>query len=91
MSELKAVRPAPADLPLHFRRREERTVRGDRTVSVNGMRLEAPVGYAGRRIELRWFDHDLAETCEGFIDGRSIGMLRPADLEANYDARRNVR
>lgn len=91
LSELKAVRPAPADLPLHFRRREERTVRGDRTVSVNGMRLEAPVGYAGRRIELRWFDHDLAGTCEGFLDGRSIGMLRPADLEANYDARRNVR
>ena len=58
---------------------------------MNGMRLEAPVGYAGRRIELRWFDHDLAGTCEGFLDGRSIGMLRPADLEANYDARRNVR
>lgn len=89
LSQLKAVRNAPEDLPLHFRRRDTRIVNNDRTVRFKGRKLEAPRGYSGREIEIRWFDQDPYNTCEAFFNGQSIGMLSLVDLEANYYARRN--
>lgn len=77
LGELKAVRTAPDDLPLHFRRSEQRLVNGDRTVRFLGCLMEAPLGYSGRKIELRFFDSDPFGTCEGFFEGKPIGMLRP--------------
>ena len=88
LGQLKAVNPAPENVPLHFRRVDTRLVANDRTVRFMGSRLEAPIGYAGRRIEIRYFDHDPVHTCEAFFEGRSIGLLHPVDLEANYSAHR---
>lgn len=81
ISDLEAVRPAPADLPPLFRFREERVVSAARTVSFSGRLLEVTLGYGGKRIELRYFSRD--GEVEAFFDGRSIGMLRPVDLVHN--------
>jgi putative transposase len=88
LSELKAIRLAPEDLPKHFRRSETRLVAADRTVRFMGQQLEAPIGYSGRKLELRFFDYDPLHTCEAFFQGKSIGMLHPVDKTANYQARR---
>jgi transposase InsO family protein len=89
LGELKAIRPAPDNLPLYFRRQDTRLVNADRTIRFQGNLLEVPIGYAGRKIEIRWFGDDPLHTCEGFFNGASIGLLRPVDRTANYFARRS--
>ena len=49
LSEVKAIRQAPENLPLYFRARE------DRSVSYDNVRYQVPIGYSGRKIELRFF------------------------------------
>jgi putative transposase len=85
LDDLKMVRPAPAQLPRMFRNRIERTVSLARTVSLGGRLYEVPMGYGGRKIELRYFD---TSGIEAFHEGRSIGFLRPVDLVANSNAHR---
>ena len=80
LNEVEAVRPAPQDLPRLFRSREIRTVSKARTVSLNAVLLEVPLGYTGRKIELRFTTMD---EVEAFYDGASLGMLKPVDLHAN--------
>jgi hypothetical protein len=85
LSEIEAIRPAPRDLPRLFRKREIRTVTKARTVSLDGVLLEVPLGYTGRKIELRYTAvHDV----EAFYEGKSIGMLQQVDLKANARAYR---
>jgi hypothetical protein len=88
LAELKAIRTAPENLPLHFRRSDTRVVGSDRTIRFMGKILQVPIGYAGRKIGIRWFDHDPLHTCEGFFEERSLGMLPLVDREANYRAKR---
>jgi hypothetical protein len=85
LSEVQAVRPAPPDLPKLFRKREVRTVSKARTVSLGSVLYEVPLGYSGRKIELRFND---AADVEAFYDGERLGMLRPVDLHANSRAHR---
>lgn len=80
LSQLKAVRQAPQDLPLYFRKRTTRLVSKARTVSLDKVLLQVPLGYAGKKIELRYFDVD---SVEGFFDGKSLGRLPRVDLFAN--------
>jgi hypothetical protein len=56
-----------------------------RTVSLGGRLYEVPMGYGGRKIELRYSD---TSGIEAFHEGRSIGFLRPVDLVANSNAHR---
>lgn len=84
-SEVMAVRPAPADLPKHFRVSETRKVSLARTVQFQNKLLEVPIGYAGKKIELRYFDPD---EVEGFFEGKSLGILSPVDLVHNSLAHR---
>ena len=88
LGELKAIRTPPEDLPNHFRRSETRIVGADRTIRFMGKQLEVPIGYSGRKVCVRFFDHDPLNTCEGFFEDRSIGMLRLVDKVANYNAHR---
>lgn len=88
LSELKAIRTAPEDLPLHFRRSDTRLVAADRTIRFKGTHLEVPIGYSGRKIIVRYFDHDPVHTCEGFFEGTSLGMLKEVDRVANFQAHR---
>ncbi len=88
LAEVKAIRQAPENLPLYFRARDERLVKSDRTISFNKVDYEVPLGYSGRKIEIRYFESDPENTLEGFFNGKSIGMLKRVDREANYYARR---
>jgi hypothetical protein len=88
LSELKAIRMAPEDLPAHFRRSDTRIVGTDRTIKFKGKQLEVPIGYSGRKLEIRYFDHDPLHTCEAFFEGKSIGMLHIVDKFANFKAHR---
>ena len=85
LAEVQAVRPAPPDLPRLFRKREVRTVSKARTVSLNSVLLEVPLGYSGRKIELRY---TTTSDVEAFHDGQSIGMLKAVDYQANSRAHR---
>ncbi len=88
LSEVKAIRQAPENLPLYFRAREERIVRQDRTVSLDKTYYQVPLGYSGKKIELRFFESDPENTMEAFFNGKSIGMIRKVDRERNFDIRR---
>lgn len=79
-SEVQAVRPAPRDLPMHFRASVERTVSSARTVQLDSTLYEVPIGYAGRKLELRYFK---GGDVEAFYDGRSLGFIHPVDLTHN--------
>ena len=89
LSEVKAIRQAPENLPLYFRAREERIVRQDRSVSYDNVRYQVPIGYSGKKIELRFFESNPENTMEGFFNNKSIGMLRKVDRERNYEIRRS--
>ncbi len=88
LSEVKAIRQAPENLPLYFRASETRIVRQDRSISYDNVRYQVPLGYAGKKIELRFFESDPENTMEAFFNGKSIGMLKKVDREANYNIRR---
>lgn len=85
LGDVQAMRPAPMDLPKHFRARVTRKVSLARTISMGNILYEVPLGYAGRTIELRYLSLD---SIEAFIDGKSIGYVKPVDLIANSRARR---
>ena len=80
MGEVLAVRPAPVDMPKHFRARVERTVSAARTVSLGNRLYEVPLGYAKKRLELRYFSLDAVEA---FHDGESIGYIEEVNLTGN--------
>ena len=86
MGDIKAVRPAPQNLPSHFRTRVERTVSKCRTVSIDGVLFEVPMGYAGYKIELRYFSLD--GIIEAYMDGKKIGVAERVNLVANSNAHR---
>lgn len=80
MGEVMAVRPAPMDMPKHFRFRTERTVSAARTVSLENRLYEVPLGYARKRLELRYFSLD---SVEAYYNGESIGQISEVNLTAN--------
>lgn len=80
MGEVLAVRPAPMDMPRHFRFREERTVSAARTVSLGNRLYEVPLGYTKKRLELRYFNLDAVEA---YFDGKSIGFIEEVNLTGN--------
>jgi len=86
LSEIRAVRPAPMDLPRRFRKSIGRTASKARTVQIDNMLYEVPLGYSGRKLTLRY--SDLSEV-EAFCDGLSIGFLSRVDLVANSNAHRH--
>lgn len=87
MNELHTVRKAPKGLPLAFRTRITRKVSDARTVSVDGRLFEVPMGYAGKKIELRYFD---LGKVEAFYNDMSIGLIFEVDLRGNSYAHRQT-
>ena len=85
LEDVKAVRPAPMELPLLFRHRIERRVSKARTVQVENILFEVPIGYMDKKIELRYMTLD---DVEAFFDGKSIGKLKRVNLNANAHAGR---
>lgn len=70
------------EIELHFHCTLKRKVRSDSTISVNGVRYEAPAEWIGRTVELRHpVDDPKALTL--FAGGEPSVLLKPLDLEHN--------
>ncbi len=70
------------EIDFHFYCTLKRKVRSDCTVSVNGVRYEAPAEWIGRSVELRHpVDDPLTLTL--FASGEPSVVLKPLDLEHN--------
>jgi len=74
------LRPAPDNLPRHFRKKETRKVNNDRTVKLDGRVFEAPTGLVGLNVVLRYENYDRIEV---FVDESPKGFLKPLNQEVN--------
>lgn len=83
--DAKALRRAPENLPEYFRKQVSRKVNNDRTVKLDNRLFEAPHGYIGEQVFLRFENY---ERIEVFSDGNSVGFLTPLNQEINSRVRR---
>ena len=74
------LRGAPEKLPDYFRNQEERTVSHDRTIRLGNRQYQVPIGFAGRKVILRYETLDRVEL---FHDKISYGFLAEVPLRAN--------
>ena len=77
------------EIDLHFHCTLKRKVRSDCTVSVNGVRYEAPPEWIGHKVELR-HPVDDPKTLTLFAAGEPSVVLKPLDLELNDRLNRRV-
>jgi len=87
-SNMQCLRAAPDDLKDHFRIVVRRTVARDRSVTIDGRLLEAPVALIGKRIDL-FYHRDQPLRVEARLSGESYGMLQPVDLAVNCRVKRD--
>ena len=83
--DAKALRRAPENLPEYFRKQVTRMVNNDRTVKLDNRLFEAPHGYIGQQVFLRFENYQRIEV---FSDGLSVGFLTPLNQEINSRVRR---
>lgn len=88
-SDMSSVRPAPANLVDHFRERETRLVRRDRTVQLNSHLFEVPQGLIGKKVDLR-YHADNPELVEVFFQNYSHGFAKPVDVHVNSKVGRQI-
>lgn len=90
LSDIRAVRTPPDHLAEYFRYRDTRLVSQARTISLEKHLFQIPLGYAGKKIEVRYFTLDKVEA---FYDGVSMGFIEEVDLHANanYHRRKEVK
>ena len=85
---LACLRQAPKNLKDHFRKAVYRTVAKDRTITLDGRLLEAPVLLIGKRVLLLYHEHD-PKMVEVFFNQTSYGLLVPVDLHVNCRVKRD--
>jgi hypothetical protein len=88
-SDMSSIRPAPANLVDHFRERETRLVRRDRTVQLNSHLFEVPQGLIGKKVDLR-YHADNPELVEVFFQNYSHGFAKPVDVHVNSKVGRQI-
>jgi transposase InsO family protein len=83
------LRPAPANLDELLLDRQQRLVRRDRTVHLDGERFEVPAEYVDRKVELR-YELGRADQRRVYLydKGVQVQQLRRLDLRANSAAQR---
>jgi len=86
--KLACLRQSPKDLKDYFRKAVYRKVAKDRTVTLGGRLFEAPVSLTGKRILLRYHDHE-PNTVEAFLNQQSYGLLTPVNLHVNARVKRD--
>ena len=86
--DMKTYRYAPKEMPTYFRYSETRVVSAARTISFNNRYYQVPLGYAGKKLEIRYFSKD--GDLEAFFDNTSLGVLKEVDLHANYQSHRRA-
>jgi putative transposase len=79
--DMRSYRYAPDHMPKYFRYSETRLVSAARTISFSNRYYQVPPGYAGKRIEIRYFRKD--GKVEAFFGGKSLGYIQQVDLHAN--------
>lgn len=89
MDNIKAVRPAPADMSKYFRARLDRKVSAARTIQFNNKCYQVPLGYSNLTIEIRFFTP--GGQIEAFYGGKSLGFIEEVDFIANGNAHRQGR
>ena len=87
-ANMQCMRTAPEKLGDHFRTRAQRTVAGDRTVTLKGKLFEAPVSLIGRKVEL-FYHEDEPDRVEIWFDKRSYGFMNLVDVNVNCRVRRD--
>lgn len=80
------LRGAPHKLPDYFRYQQERTVAQDRTVRLENRLFQVPIGFAKKRVILRY---DSLDRVELFYDKKSYGFIEEVPLHANSRTRRS--
>ena len=80
--DMSCVRAAPESLMSYFRTIERRKVRKDRTVQLNNVIYEAPLGLIDKPVELH-FHAETPEEIEVFFEKRSYGNARKLDSQLN--------
>lgn len=88
LKHVNQVRPAPANLIDHFRKRIKRKVDKDRTVTLMGRVYEAPVQLMEKTVTLLYHEEDL-ERIEVFFKNESHGFLVPLNPHVNSRVKRN--
>lgn len=86
--DLDGLRPADGNLADHFRKAVYRTVAKDRTITLDGRLLEAPVALMGQKVLLLYHEH-APERVEVFLNQVSYGLLVPVDLHVNCRVKRD--
>jgi len=87
IEHIHLVREAPKDLEDKFRRRTNRKVDKDRSISIMGRLYEAPVDLIGRTVTLLYHEND-PQRVEVFYMNKSYGMLHTLDVHVNCRVRR---
>lgn len=85
-ADAKALRRAPENLPEYYRKQVTRTVNNDRTVRLDNRLFEAPPGYIGQQVILRFENYERIEVFD--CEGASVGFLTPLNQEVNSRVRR---
>jgi len=89
IDHIHLVREAPQDLEDYFRKRINRKVDKDRSISLMGRPYEAPVELIGKTVTLYYHEHDPVRV-EVFYRNKSHGMLLPLDVNVNCRVRRDA-
>lgn len=87
-NDLACVRPAPERLMDYFRRREQRRVKKDRTVQVQGRVFEVPAKLIDKTVDLLFHDDNPGEV-EVCHQGLTYGRAVPLDLAVNASVGRD--
>lgn len=80
--DLSCVRPAPERLLDYFRRREQRRVKKDRTVQIQGRIFEVPAKLIDKTVDLLFHD-DTPGDVEIVYQSLTFGRAVPLDLAVN--------
>jgi putative transposase len=87
-SKMECLRLAPEDLKDHFRKATRRKVAKDRTISLDGKILEAPVPLIGKQVSVLYHPEE-PDRAEVLFKGQSYGFLVPVNLAVNCRAKRD--
>jgi putative transposase len=87
-SKMECLRQVPDNLKDHFRKAARRKVAKDRTVSLDGRILEAPVALIGKQVTLLYHPEE-PDRIEVLFKGQTYGFLVPVNLAVNCRAKRD--
>jgi hypothetical protein len=85
---MECLRLAPEDIKDHFRKAARRKVAKDRTISLDGKILEAPVPLIGKQVTVLYHPEE-PDRAEVLFKGESYGFLVPVNLAVNCRAKRD--